>query len=274
VHWDAVGQDTPTLPAAEVALSEDICQVPCWSTPVSPVASTNAQSPGDGHDSAAEDAVPVVPEAIGAGGLQSVPLPVLACRVASAITQPGPDVHEIAGTTGALTGPVVGAGKYTEGADQTAPSHDSLTPDPVANSEGMPLVPPPAAMQKVFERQDSEVKPPPGGTVLRFSVHPVVGLTGVGTVVGMADGVEVGTEDGVVVLGVPCRGGAGRWVTYLAAACEEQPQAIKAGTTNQAQPTLRRLATCVASRIPSLVPPQTGASRVRKTMPVRGLGWK
>lgn len=61
-------------------------------------------------------------------------------------------------------------------------------------------MPPPTAMQKVSDRQESEVNPPPGGTVLRSSAQPGTGLTGVGTVVGTADGAEVGTDVGAVVL--------------------------------------------------------------------------
>jgi hypothetical protein len=52
----------------------------------------------------------------------------------------------------------------------------------------------------VSDRQEREVNPPPGGRVLKSSVQPVAGLTGVGRVVGTAEGAEVGAEveEGVV----------------------------------------------------------------------------
>lgn len=141
-------------------------------------------------------------------------------------------------------------------------------------------MPPPTAMQKVSDRQESEVNPPPGGTVLRSSVQPAAGLTGVGTVVGTADGAEVGTDVDEEVLDVraplspACLVAEGWWVRYLAAVWDEHPQAISAGTTNQIQPRLRRPPTWVACGILPIAPPQTGSSRVLKTMPVRGFGWK
>jgi hypothetical protein len=42
---------------------------------------------------------------------QLVPSPVLTWSDPSTITQVGPEVQEIAGSTGAVTGPVAGAGK-------------------------------------------------------------------------------------------------------------------------------------------------------------------
>lgn len=120
VQSEVVGQDAPTLPTPEVEadpvppliMNDVVCQAPCWSTAASPVPSTNAQNPGEGQDSAAGlgPTGPEAPETIEAGALQSVPFPVLACSEPSAITQDGPEVHEIAGRIGALTGPVGGAG--------------------------------------------------------------------------------------------------------------------------------------------------------------------
>jgi hypothetical protein len=57
------------------------------------------------------------------------------------------------------------------------------------------LSPPPAATQKVSERQDTEVKPPPGGRVVRTPLQPWAATVGSGTVVGVAEGGAVVVVD-------------------------------------------------------------------------------
>jgi hypothetical protein len=44
------------------------------------------------------------------GADQSVPFPTLTCLEPSAMTHEGPEVQVMAGSTGALTGPLTGAG--------------------------------------------------------------------------------------------------------------------------------------------------------------------
>jgi hypothetical protein len=86
------------------------------------------------------------------------------------------------------------------GGAQAAPSQDTALPGPVA-SEAAPLpVPPPTAMQKVSEMQETELKPPAGGRAVRTELHPATGTTGEGTVVGTADGVVVDVVAGAVVV--------------------------------------------------------------------------
>lgn len=103
------------------------------------------------------------------------------------ITQVGPDVQLTAGSDGAVTVPVAGAARYTTGVAQVAPSQDAATPGPVA-ADAAPLpVPPPTAMQKVSEMQETELNPPAGGSTVRTLLQPGTGTTGVGTVVGTAD---------------------------------------------------------------------------------------
>ncbi len=104
------------------------------------------------------------------------------------MTQVGPEVQSTSGRTGAVTGPLVGAGKYTEGSDHEAPSHDTDTPEPVISVDAWPPVPPPSAMQNVSEMHDREEKPPPGGRVVRGEVQPGTVEAGRGTVVGTPDG--------------------------------------------------------------------------------------
>lgn len=77
------------------------------------------------------------------------------------------------------------------------------------SSEGSPLVPPPAAMQKVSDRHESEVKPPPGGSAVNGSVQPGASRTGAGTVVGTADGGPVVVDIGALVV-VVALGAGGR----------------------------------------------------------------
>jgi hypothetical protein len=131
-----------------------------------------------------------------------VPSPLLAWPDPSAITQVGPEVQLREGRTGAVTGPVAGAGKYTDGPDQVAPSQDTVTPDPELSDAGSPSVPPPTATHKVSERHESEVKPPPGGNSVRASVQPAAWVTGAGVLVGVAEGrvVVVGRGTGAAVV--------------------------------------------------------------------------
>jgi len=115
--------------------------------------------------------------------------------VPSTITHSGPDVHVSVGSTGALTGPVAGAGKYTDGDDHATPSHEMATPAPAVRAVPFPVVPPPEATHRVSEMQEREVKPPPGGRVVRARDHPGARGTVVGTVVGAADGPTVVVVD-------------------------------------------------------------------------------
>ncbi len=55
-------------------------------------------------------------------------------------------------------------------------------------------------MQKVSDRHESEVNPPPGGRVVSGVVHPGACTTGAGTVVGTADGRAVVVAGAVVVV--------------------------------------------------------------------------
>ena len=125
------------------------------------------------------------------GADQLVPSPVLTWSEPSTIMHDGPDGAGDGGQHRGGDRPVAGAGKYTEGSDQTAPSHDTVTPAPVVSSASPPLVPPPAATQNVSEMHDSEVKPPPGGSEVRAAVQPGGGVTGAGTVVGVAEGARL-----------------------------------------------------------------------------------
>jgi hypothetical protein len=47
---------------------------------------------------------------------------------------------------------------------------------------------------------ESEVKPPPGGSEVRASVHPGICLAGAGTVVGVAEGGALVVGAGAVVV--------------------------------------------------------------------------
>jgi hypothetical protein len=63
--------------------------------------------------------------------------------------------------------------------------------------------PPPAARQNTAEMHDSEVNPPAGGSVVTGRDQPTVGTTGVGVVVGTAEGrvvVVVEVVGGTVVV--------------------------------------------------------------------------
>ena len=80
--------------------------------------STTAQNEEFGQETAADLAPPVSSGSTGRGGVagngvgtdQSVPSPVLRWPEPSAITHVGPRVHDTAGSTGAVTGPVDGSG--------------------------------------------------------------------------------------------------------------------------------------------------------------------
>jgi hypothetical protein len=53
-------------------------------------------------------------------------------------------------------------------------------------------------MQNVSDRQDSDEKPPPGGSVVSIDAHPAAWVTGTVTVVGTADSVVEVVEGGAV----------------------------------------------------------------------------
>ena len=85
---------------------------------------------------------------------------------------------------------------------QVAPSHDETTPGPVDRDTSARLAPPPVAMQNTSEMHDAAVNPPAGGRMVAGRDQPTTGTTGVGTVVGTAEGsvvvVAIGAD--VVVL--------------------------------------------------------------------------
>jgi hypothetical protein len=87
--------------------------------------------------------------------------------------------------------------------------------------------PPPAARQNTAEMHDSEVNPPAGGSVVTGRDHPTVGTTGVGMVVGTADGNVVVVV--VDVVGVATVVGTARRTGV--AAVSEHPAATAAATT-------------------------------------------
>jgi hypothetical protein len=162
------------------------------------------------------------------------------------MTQRGPDVQAMEGSTGSVTAPVAGAGKYTEGDDQTAPSHDTVTPAPESTSAAVPVVPPPAATQRVSERQAREVNPPPGGSVVRARVHPAAWGTVTGTVVGTTDGFVV-----VVVVdrvGATVGAGVRWWAAGVAEEDEAQPAAVAIRATRVSDATSRLGSTCPLTR--------------------------
>jgi hypothetical protein len=126
------------------------------------------------------------------------------------MTHSGPEVQVRTGRTGEVTVLLAGAGRYTDGTDQTAPSHDSATPEPVVVAVPPPSVPPPAATQKVSEMHESEENPPAGGSAVSDAVQPGAGTTGAGTEVGASDGSVVVVV--VVVVGtVRCAWTVDRW---------------------------------------------------------------
>jgi hypothetical protein len=141
---------------------------------------------------------------------------------------------------------VAGAGKYTEGADHTAPSHDTVTPAPESTSVPLPLVPPPAATQRVVERQAREVNPPPGGSVVRARLHPAAWGTVTGTVVGVTDGsvvVVVVDRTGATV------GAVGRCLAAgVADEEEEQPAAVATRAKRVNDASSRLGSTCPLTR--------------------------
>src|ERR1019366_4698157 len=143
---------------------------------------------------------------------------------------------------------------------------------------------------------DTEVNPPAGGRVGDGGDQPATGTTGVGTVVGTADGsVELGEVVVVVVVDGATRRtartscvGAQAVVTRATAA---RTPATRAAVAAAPCPTRRACATCPPSGIAwfrpvrlvvpggraRVGPGQVGApseSSARNTMPVRGLGWK
>lgn len=221
-----------------------------------PVLSTTAQREGAGHDTARlrDPAWPGpgsdglagsgggVPTA--AGSDQLVPSPVLARPEPSTITQRGPDVQVTVGSTGAVTVPEAGAGKYTDGEVQVAPSQDMVTPEPASRSLGSPVVPPPAATQSVSEMQASEVKPPPGGRMVRGAAQPGACGTVVGTVVGVADGTVVEVVDGLA----PVVEGAVRRSAVGVADEEEQSVATTTRMRRESAASSRLGSTCPLTR--------------------------
>ena len=95
------------------------------------------------------------------------------------------------------------------------------------------------ARQKTTEMQDTEVKPPAAGSVVAGRDHPTVGTTGVGTVVGTADGKVVVV--GGLVVGAEVV--ATEWRTRFA--CGEEQADTKMKRTRAAPAAARRpTATC------------------------------
>jgi hypothetical protein len=114
--------------------------------------------------------------------------------------------------------------------------------------------------------QDSEVKPPPGGSAVSAPLHPGVGTTGVGVVVGEADGGTVvvvvdrgGRVEAVVDRVDPCRLGTG-------CAVDEEEQADRP-TTIVAQTTTAPV-TEAARRLVVTVLPLTAGSALDGGRPV------
>ncbi len=90
-----------------------------------------------------------------------------------------------------------------------APSHEATTPGPTESSASASLEPPPAARQNTSEMHDREVNPPAGGNEGTGRDQPMAETTGVGTVVGTADGmVLVVVGELVAVVGVAVVGAA------------------------------------------------------------------
>ena len=114
-----------------------------------------------------------------------------------------------------------------------------MTPDPVVRVEDPPLLPPPTAMQNVFEMHETEVNPPPGGSVVSGDAHPGACRIGANTVVGTADGnsVVVGPVAGVV--GAARVVGGDRWAAVGAEAVDAQPAASRADAARQMSGALR-----------------------------------
>jgi hypothetical protein len=98
-----------------------------------------------------------------------------------------------------------------------------------------------------LERQASEVNPPPGGRVVRASVHPAAWGTVTGTVVGTTDGFVVVV---VVVDRTGATVGAGvRWpAAGVAEDDEEQPAAVAIRAIRVSDATSRLGSTCPLTR--------------------------
>lgn len=146
--------------------------------------------------------------------------------------QDGPRVQAMAGNRGAVTGPMAGAGRYTDGLDQAAPSQDTVTPEPAVGPVVASPAPPPDATQKVSEMQATDENPPPGGSVVSMLLQPVAGPTGAGTEVGVAEGGPV-VVVGAAVVGGTVGGGFRCAVVRVVdrAACDaEHPQTTRAAT--------------------------------------------
>ena len=181
----------------------------------------------------------------------------------------------------------------------------------------LPFVPPPEATQKVSEMHETEVKPPPGGRVVRGMLHPGMRGAGTGTVVGTAEGVGVVVDvAGTTLVVGRGAGSVARWASVgVAAGRPEHPQPTTASTAAPSASVSRLGATCPllpgsscpigltdapeyrpepgepgtigpGTAQPSSATPRpdwtqpsqpsqpSRSTSVRKTIPVRGLGWK
>jgi len=155
------------------------------------------------------------------------------------------------GTSGAVVGPEAGAAKYVADGSQVAPSHDETTPGPVDSDKSATLLPPPAARQNTSEMQEVAVKPPAGGRVVAGRDQPTTGTTGVGTVVGTAEGsvlvVAVGNEVVEVVVGIG--------LTVRTSCVEVQAVTATATATNARAALGPGVAPVPSRRRPSTCPP-------------------
>jgi hypothetical protein len=114
------------------------------------------------------------------------------------------------------------------------------------------LAPPPTATQKVSEMHDSEVNPPPGGSVVRDPVHPGARATGATTVVGVAEGrVVVGAGTVVLVAGLFDRVVPWRAAVGATDACVEQAAAVIISAAQD---------TPAANRLSATCPPHVGST--------------
>jgi hypothetical protein len=150
---------------------------------------------------------------------------------------------------GAVPGDVA---KYVAGVLHVALSHEATTPGPMDSAASAWLEPPPAARQNTSEMHDREVKPPAGGSDVAGWDQPRAGTTGVGTVVGTADGrvVVVGAEDIVV-------GASEVGVTWRTSVVAVDAQAVLATATS----TVRVEATLLARRRSAVTAPPSRSDR-------------
>jgi hypothetical protein len=124
-------------------------------------------------------------------------------------------------------------------------------------------------MQKVLERQETEVKPPPGGSVVSWDAHPGACRIGANTVVGTADGNRVVVGAAAVVVVVTRVVGGDRRAAVGAEAVDAQPAASSADAAKQMSGAFRFRVTDspssgsgLARWIPGGFPPWAGARRL------------